>query len=223
LLNDGYLNCENGFYHFADRSAYAAVLTVMPKVSIEMIDWWFWWHAKDALRYRIWYPEMHFNIDSDFGGHYNDDTLTYRDRLHLSKHIVTEDIGNGTEKIVIQFMSPSDFGFDTNKLGVQKEATIICARVGDLKKRVWHTQMCHAVRKLNIGVEMRSRFWMAQKIDRMDKFGKGPLNKVLNAEFVKRKLLPNNLGKCMFHHCSQEYCNLAEILPELYENENRAL
>jgi len=221
LLADGYLNSENGFFHYEDKSAYAAVLTEMPKVTIEMIDWWFWWHVKEPIRYRIWYPEMHYDNSSDFGGFYNDESKTYRERLHLSKHIVTEDIGTGKDKIIIDFMSPEEFGFDKKKLKKEIEETIICARVGDLSKRVWHTKMCHAVRKAEKGVEMRSRFWMANNVDRMDKFGKGILNSILNKSFIKKILLPNNLGKHMFHHCTQEYNNLGDILPELYKKENR--
>ncbi len=219
ILEDGYLNCENGFYHFEDRSAYAAVLTKMPNVTVEMIDWWFWWHAKEALRYKIWYPEMHYDISSDFGNSYNDESKTYRERLHLSKHFVTEDIGTGKEKIVINFMHPEEFGFDKGKLKKEREGTIICAKVGDLEKRVWHTKMCHAVRKGEKGVEMRSRFWMANKVERMDRFGQGILNALLNKSFVKRKLLPKELGKHMFHHCTQEYNNLGAFLPGLYKEE----
>jgi len=220
LLEDGYLKTENGFYHFKDKSAYASVLTKMPNVTIEIIDWWFWWHAKDPMRYKIWYPEMHFDISSDFGEYYNDASKTYRERLHLSKHIVTENIGTGKEKIVINFMSPEEFGFDKSKLRNESEETIICAKVGDLRKRVWHTKMCHAVRKVEKGVEMRSRFWMANSVERFDKFGQDFLNSILNNSFVKSKLLPNNLGKHMFQHCTQEYNNLGAILPELYKKEN---
>ena len=219
LLKDGYLNCENGFFHFEDNSAYAAVLTKMPNVSIEMIDWWFWWHAKESLRYKIWYPEMHFDISSDFGEHYNDESKTYRERLYISKHFVTENIGTGKEKIVINFMSPEEFGFDVSQLKDENKETIICAIVGDLKKRVWHTKMCHVVRKVEEGVEMRSRFWMATKVKRMDVFGERFLNSILNKSFIKKTLLPKDLGKYMFHHCSQEYNNLGDILPEIYINE----
>lgn len=219
LLQKGYLTTENGFHHFEDGSAYAAVLTKMPKVTIEMIDWWFWWHPKEPVRYQIWYPEMHFDTSADFGGHYNDDSKTYRERLHLSTHYVVEDIGTGKEKIAINFMNPETFGFDKGKLNNKAEENIICAKVGDLTKRVWHTRMCHAVRKVDEGVEMRSRFWLAKKVERMDKFGQSFYNGILNKSFVKRKLLPANLGKHMFHHCTQEYNNLGDLLPELYNQE----
>ena len=31
--------------------------------------------------------------------------------------------------------------------------------------------------------------------------------------------MPKDVGKHMFHHCTQEYSNLADILPELYKEE----
>ena len=218
LLQADYLDRENGFHHFADGSVYVAALTNMPRVSIEMIDWWFWWHAAEDVRYQIWYPKMHFTIAADFQGYYNDNTKSYRERLHLSRHLVTEDIGTGKEKILIDFMSPTEFGFDARQLDPEKE-TIICARVGSPDRGVWGTKMCHVVRMTNDGVEMRSRFWIGHDIQRMGGFAQQLLNSILNKPFVKRKLLPKNLGKAMFHHCSQEYSNLAEFLPQLYQEE----
>lgn len=219
LLQKAYVHDENGFYHFEDGSAYAAVLTKMPEVTIEMIDWWFWWHAKETIRYRIWYPDMHFGISSDFGGFYDDETKSYKERLNLSTHNVVENIGTGKEKIMIKFMSPEEFGFDKNKLKSGEEETIICAKVGSLEKGIWHTKMCHVVSKVGKGVEMRSRFWVAEKIERMDKLGQNIINAILNKKNVKRILIPNNLGKHMFHHCTQEYNNLGIHLPEIYKKE----
>ena len=50
LLNPGYLSLENGFCHMPDGSFFVAVLTEMPKVTGDMVDWWFWWHPINALR-----------------------------------------------------------------------------------------------------------------------------------------------------------------------------
>jgi len=86
--------------------------------------------------------------------------------------------------------------------------------IPDLGERVWHIKMCRAVRKVEKRIEMRSRFWMANNVERMDKFSKGILNSILNKSFVKKKILPKDLGKYMFHHCSQEYNNLGDRLPE---------
>jgi len=218
LLDAGYLQSESGFRRNEDGSTYVAVLTNMPGVTLEMIDWWFWWHAAEGVRYQIWYPAMHYDIKSDFGGHYNDENKTYRERLHLSTHHVTEDIGLGKEEIIIDFLSPVEFGYDASKLNPDKE-TIICARVGSPKTGVWAVEMCHFVRVTDEGVEMRSRFWMGYKVQRMNKFGQAILNTILNNSFVKRTLMPKDLGSKMFHHCSQEYHNLASLLPELYSEE----
>lgn len=217
LFDHGYLAGENGYRQLADGSTFVSVLTKMPKVTIEMIDWWFWWHAKEGARYRIWYPDMHYDIDADFQGHYADNTKSFRERLHLSSHLVTEDVGLGKDKILIDFMHPSQFGFDKNKLA--KNVTIICAKVGAPEKGVWATEMCHFVRKVEQGIEMRSRFWIGHKIERMGGFAQGFLNTLLNTAFVKKRLLPKGLEKAMFHHCSQEYHNLADILPQVYQEE----
>lgn len=216
LFKTGYLKGENGFRRNEDGSVYAAILTKMPKVKIEMLDWWFWWHAAEDIRYQIWYPDMHFAISADFQGHYNNDSKSYRERLHLSSHLVTENVGTGKEKILIDFMNPADFGFDETKLD-PKKMTIICARVGSTDRGVWGTKMCHFVRTTDEGVEMRSRFWIGHQVERMGGFAQDFLNSILNKPFVKRKLIPKGLGKAMFHHCSQEYCNLREILPQLYK------
>lgn len=84
-------------------------------------------------------------------------------------------------------MSPEEFGFDKTKLRSLKESTIICAKVGIFGKRVWHTKMCHFVKKNGGGIEMKSRFWIGNKIQRMDKFGQNIFNAILNKPFVKRK------------------------------------
>ena len=36
---------------------------------------------------------------------------------------------------------------------------------------------------------------------------------------LQRLDIPKNIGKAMFHHCSQEYHNLADILPQVYQEE----
>lgn len=69
------------------------------------------------------------------------------------------------------------------------------------------------------GNEMRSRFWMGNKVERMDKFGQKIINATLNKPFVKRSLMPKGLGKYMFHHCTQKCNNLGEFLPEIYQEE----
>jgi len=218
LFDDGYLECESGYCRLDDGVGYVSVLTKMPKVTIEMIDWWFWWHPKESIRYKMWYPGQHFEITSDFQGSYNDETLSYRERLHLSQHHVTEDIGLGTEMILINFIHPAEFGFNEKHLS-RKDVTIICGQGGDKAKGVWSGDMCHFVRQTDQGVEMRSRFWIGHQIARMSGPLQGLLNSIINRPFLKRKLVPMKIAPSLFHHCTQEYHHLAEILPEIYASE----
>ncbi len=175
----------------------------MPKVSVEMLYWWFRWHAEDPVRYQIWYPGMHFHVQSDETGF---------------THYVVEDVGTGKQKLVIRFMTPAEFGFSEEKLrkiDFSRNA-IICARVGTLipKHVVWHTWMCHFARTADEGVELRSRFWIG-----WDMSVSGPLALILTplVRRLRKRIIPKDIGKHMFHHCAQEYHHLAEILPEVFE------
>jgi len=182
LFQEKYLEAENGFCRLDNGSIYTSVLIKMPKVSLDMINWWFWWHAAEGIRYRIWYPEMHYDIS-------------------------------------INFQTPSDFGFDTKRLN-DDETTIICAKVGSPSKGLWFVDMCHFVRVIDDGVEMRSRFWIGHHITKMNRIGKYLARSILNKPFIKRKLIPLKAGSSMFQHCSQEYHNLASFLPQLYDEEH---
>jgi len=219
LLEPGYLEVENGYCRLEDGTMYIAALTKMPGVTLEMIDWWFWWHAAEGRRYQIWYPDMHYDITSYFRGSYADTTKTYSERLQLSTHHVNEDVGSGAEDLLIDFMHPTEFGYAANKLDPNKE-TIICARVGSEEMGSWGSEMTHFVRVTDEGVEMRSRFWIGNKIYTIDASEKVELNPILNKAFIKKILIADEVGPNMFHHCAQEFHNLAEVLPEIYQREN---
>ncbi len=211
LLDTGYHNCESGFHRLPNGSVYVAVCIDMPNVTIEMINWWFWWHAVEDIRYQIWYPGMHYAIQADFNGHYDDDSLTYTRRLQMSQHRVTENVGTGHEELLIDFMSPKDFGFDTSRIDPATE-TIVCARVGSTDRKVYGTEMCHYVRSTERGVEMRSRFWIGTKLRRMKRsIVNDPIHWFLNEPLIKKSIIPKELPVKMFHHCSQEYHHLASI------------
>ena len=98
LLNPGYLSLENGFCCMPDGSVFVAILTEMTEVTGEMLDWWFWWHPINPLRYKIWYPETHFDttVDVDLDEYKSRDG-PYNKRYWNITNYPIEDIGIGYE------------------------------------------------------------------------------------------------------------------------------
>lgn len=216
LLEPGYLAKETGYCRLPDGSCYAAVLTRMPGVTGEMIDWWFAWHGLEGLRYRIWYPGAHFGSSVSDRTRVMNESLPYRDRYHHVTHYVTEDIGIGPDLLSIKFLPPADFGFDTARFKKAGVATAICTRVGSVPKKAEHTDMCHLVRNVKGGVEMRSRFWIGRRM-KVTMFSEtSPVNRAANTKAMRLAMIPKDTPYKMALHCAQEYNNLAEILPGLF-------
>ena len=215
LLLPGYLPMETGFCRMPNGSFFVAVRTEFTNATSEMINWWFDWHAKEPLRYRIWYPEAHFGISmKDKESHqHTPDALPY---WHTT-HYPIEDVGLGSETIAIHFLPPAEFGFDSARFDEANIETVICAKVGSVTKNVaQHTKMCHVVRRYEGGLEMRSRFWLGDEVRLPPFFGSKLAEKVANTRLMRHLLLPAKTGYVMAMHCAQEYNNLAQILPELY-------
>jgi hypothetical protein len=217
LLDPGYLPFETGYCRMPDGSCYVAVLTHMPGVTGDMIDWWFAWHGLEGLRYRIWYPGAHFGSSVSDRTRVMDESRPYRDRyLHVT-HYVTEDIGIGPDLLSIKFLPPSDFGFDTVRFKKAQVATAICTRVGSVSKGAEHTDMCHVVRNVKGGVEMRSRFWIGRNMKVKMFSEKSLVNRVANTRAMRLTMIPRDTPYRMALHCAREYNNLAEILPALFK------
>lgn len=215
LLQPAYLPIENGHCRLRDGSFFVAVRTEMPNVTGEMIDWWFDWHPHDALRYRIWFPETHFGTRFQRDQECAAGDLPY---WHTT-HFPVEDIGLGVEEVIIRFVPPSEFGFDVDRFEESDIETIVCGYVGSVGRRMTeHTRMCHLVRRFEGGVEMRSRFWMGAEVKFHPFIGSSVLEYLVNNKIARRMLMPSKTGLCMAFHCAQEYSNLGEILPELFNS-----
>lgn len=219
LLEPGYLTMETGYCHKADGSVFVAVITQMPKVTGTMLDWWFWWHPIHSLRYKIWYPEAHFGtaLDVDMET-YARRKGPYDKRYWNTTNYPVEDIGIGRETLSIKFVPPEEFGFDGSRFAEANVATAVCGVVGSVSKRVkQHTVMCHFVRNTERGVEMRSRFWIGQKILVSGFSERSIVTRIINTRTTRKLFIPQRVGQVMAMHCAQEYNNLARILPDLYE------
>lgn len=213
LLLPGYLPMENGHCRMPDGSFFVAVRTEFRTATEEMFDWWFEWHAQDPFRYRIWYPECHFDVKVKALQPPLPNQPAYWNTIHYP----LEDIGFGKERLSIHFVPPAEFGFDISQFTQANIVTIICGLVGSVDKNLkQQAYMCHLVRHFDGGFEMRSRFWIGRDI-RLDPFiGSALVERLVNTKLARMLSLPSQMGLAMALHCAQEYNNLSEILPELY-------
>jgi len=205
LLNPGYLASEYGYCVMPDGSGYVSNLVKMPEVTPEMFDWWFLWHGLHPLRYKIWDPDEHLDVQVGAEGRKRllDPNIPMRERIWGVKHHVTEDVGMGPilEADVI-FISPEEFGFDTKRFKSPNVGTAIC---GD-------GFMCHFIREIDGGVELRTRFWLGWTVvDKRPVRGPSPLpENAPNQESILRSATLHNI---------KEFTHLARILPLVYAEE----
>lgn len=218
LLNPGYTEVEAGYCSLPNGAAYVASHTPMPGVTVEMINWWFAWHSLEDLRYKIWWPKGHFAVsisDEDRKKVLNPGRPAPLKFLGITHHVV-EDVGVGTENIMIRFLTPEEVGFDMSRFKAPNVGTVVAANGlssaegappdGPKAPAV----MCHFIREIPDGVEFRSRFWMGYHI-----IDKKP--KLLLPPDVKiPETVPQELGR----HNVFEYSNLRAILPQIYEEQN---
>ena len=127
LFEPGYHACEFGYWTLEDGTATTACLTDMPGVTAEMFDWWFAWHPLDRLRYAIWDPEDHFDVQLEDHSLSRDKSNTLAERNWGSVHHVWEDIGLGFDLLEIRFHKPSDLGYDMDRIGTDACSTIVCS------------------------------------------------------------------------------------------------
>ena len=200
LFDDGYLDLELGYCNLPDGTAVLANKTFFPGCTPEMFDFWFAWHGVAGMRYKIWNPQQHYNVQTMNMEKAMDKSLSLKERYWDTTHDVYEDCGQGPQRIFINFRNPADIGFDPEKLKDFK-GTIVCS--GNEKAP---TIMCHFMRPVEGGCELRSRFWMGWHV--ID--GK-PVKMIPDG-----MRLPLDGVKSLLMHNIKEFTHLASILPEVY-------
>ncbi|MFV0441646.1 MAG: DAPG hydrolase family protein [Lachnospirales bacterium] len=212
LFEPGYLEKEVGYCVLPDGTGYVANLTFMPGVTAEMFDWWFAWHGLDNLRYSVWDPEDHYKAESMQKKRTLDPDLTMKEKYWNTTHHVLEDIGLGPEGLYINFKCPGDLGFDMSKIGTDACATIVCARgygKGQPPFASPDTIMCHFIREVEGGVELRTRFWQGWCIKNSKEYKSIP----------DGMRMPEIAPKALLLHNIKEFTNLAALLPKIYAEE----
>jgi hypothetical protein len=212
MFDPGYMEEEVGYCVMPDGTGYVANLTPMPGVTAEMFDWWFAWHPLDNLRYKIWDPEDHYRAETMQAMKYRDQELTFRERYWDTTHYVVEDLGAGPQPVYLNFKYPGSMRFDMQKIGTEACETLVCAQSygeGFPPFAGPDSSMCHMIRKIDGGVELRTRFWFGWVTE------DGKDRKTLPDGF---RMPPMGLAAMLLHNI-KEFTNLAVILPQVYEKE----
>jgi hypothetical protein len=212
LLNPGYLPAEAGWCILPSGAAYVSNITAMPGVTVEMINWWFAWHGLEGLRYKIWFPPAHLAIsvsDTD-RARILDPAVPLTGKFQGLTHHVVENVGGGPENITIHFLTPADAGFDMTRFHAPFIGTVVAANGLSAPVDGSHPPapafMCHAVREIPGGVELRTRFWMGyHMIERQPRLLLPPGIRI--PDFVPHGLAVHNV---------HEYTNLAALLLRIY-------
>lgn len=218
LLAPGYLPLETGYTRLANGQVFVSVLTQMPGVSGEMIDWWFGWHGIESERYKLWHPRAHMktsmkkSLSSKSG-------LTDREKYVGNVSYVEEYIGGENLPISIAFQTPAENYLDESRFEQAGVETAVCARAGFTKSHLNFSRLIHLIRKTEDGCEMRSRFWLGDvALGVLPE--RGLVNRLLGARFIAKRAGSIETGRDLLVHCSMEMNHLASFLPDLYRDYN---
>ena len=213
LLDPGYLDVETGYTVMPDWSGFAATLVKMPGVTPEMLDWWFNWHPLEGLRYAIWSPVAHEDISvKNKEKHLDISGTPLKERNYGGVHYPVEGFTlKNSQKLRIEFFTPEEFRLDLNKFKEPNISRAYLANVNVDSNNLSINVFFHAVRKVDDGVEYRSRYWLGYHM-------KNGVPKRKNRLMPKRVMNQMARNNCI--HSLMEYNNLASFLPQLYKEMN---
>lgn len=201
ILEEQSLQQEIGYKKMEDGSYLVSMNCPMEGITSEMIEWWFWWHCQEDIRYQVWYPKDHISI------HYHKKDREYFEQalqppFQPNSQCPVEKIGGVSMPLRIDFETPEQFGFSRKVMEEQNIPVIVCGKVSAFNGLIKHTEMAHIYKQTENGLFMVSRFW---------------LGKTLKNRFLHKLIITDEMAKGMAEHCCIEYRNLCEILPGLYE------
>ncbi|ALL13293.1 DAPG hydrolase family protein [Caulobacter henricii] len=200
---------EDGFVLTADGGMRVSVRSAMPGVTPAMVDWWFGWHGDQAAKYKLWHPQAHVHVawrDPPPAGSQG------RARYVGQTSLVDEYIGSDLVRGSIRFVPTAKLGLLDRSLEDDREATVVCARIGLGDAPIELGYLVHHVRRVAGGSEMRSRFWMGGA----HVAGRNLAGSLAAAVAKKVLKLTESDARALLVHCAQEMPHLASFLPELH-------
>ncbi len=205
ILCDTDLQAEVGYAKMEDNTYLVSMICPMPKITPEMIDWWFWWHPQAKERYQVWFPGEHFGIgySRKQKEYFNNKTCP---PFQNNTQYPLEKIGRIVLPLRIDFVTPEEFGFSAKATAENNITRIVCGHVGAFNNLVRHTEMAHIFKQTENGLFLISRFWLGQ---------------TMKSRLLRKLIITEDMAKGMAEHCCVEYRNLCEILPILYKEYSR--
>jgi hypothetical protein len=221
LLEPGYLALENGYARLDDATLYVSALTPMPGVTGEMIDWWFAWHGEESARYQLWHPRDHISAHwrTPVSCAAGSDRTQWQQLYRNNVSEVDEYVGSTLMRLAIAFAEPSAY-LDVSRFESSATETVICGRTYSRKESTAAGRLLHQIRRTSDGVEMRSRFWLADFEPQAPVIG-ALLRPLLNSRRMRTTLVPDGVGRDLLTHCAEEMAHLAEFLPALFNRVNQ--
>ena len=200
VLMNNELHADAGYIKMDDGTYLVSMFCPMPGITVDMIEWWFWWHTQDSLRYQVWYPGDHISIKY----HRKDKAFFEQPTLPgfvPNTQCPVERIGGMKMPLRIDFVTPEDFGFSRQSMQDNDIPKIVCGHVGAFNNIIRHTEMAHIFKQTDDGLFMISRFW---------------LGKTMKSALLRKLIITDDMAKGMAEHCCIEYRSLCQILPMLY-------
>lgn len=200
VLTNNDLQMEVGYTKMDDGTYLVLMICPMPNITVEMIEWWFWWHTQESLRYQVWYPGDHISIKYHKKDRAFFEQPTVPDFVPNTQCPV-ERIGGMKMPLRIDFVTPEEFGFSRKLMQDHNIPKIVCGHVGAFNNLIKHTEMAHIFKQTEDGLFMISRFW---------------LGNTMKSSLLRKLIITDDMARGMAEHCCVEYRNLCEILPVLY-------
>lgn len=211
IIDAGYSGFDTAVERQSNGIYRVRALTRMPKVTPDMVRWWFTDYLQTTEHYKWWHPTAHVWMDWE--------NKTPGEIVGAS-HLVHEYIGDELNKLRIHFVDHREVLGD---VAIPDDSFMLCARVGMLDQPINIAKMCHYVRSTPWGAEMRSTFWLGdigvRDNEDENQLTASPITWAGNTAIARLFAVNEQTAIDLMTHAIEEMGYLSDFLPELYNRE----